>query len=174
MLRRMTDEKSGRRRALALFGTGAGALALAVTAPVAMGLQPSGTGASGKERWIRATKLEDLKEGVPKRVGLVADARDGWVVEKDVLLGVVWLIRAGDEVRALSATCPHLGCAVGVRAEGGFTCPCHDSDFAPDGKCLGGPSPRDLDPLATRVEGGWVEVDFRRFRVGSKERVEVG
>jgi cytochrome b6-f complex iron-sulfur subunit/menaquinol-cytochrome c reductase iron-sulfur subunit len=170
----MSDGNGGRRRALVLFGTGAGALALAVASPVALGLRPTGQAAHGKERWLRAAKLDDLREGAPKRVGLTADERDAWVVEKDVLLGVVWLVREGDKVRALSATCPHLGCAVGARSAGGFSCPCHDSDFAADGKCLGGPSPRDLDPLATRVVDGWVEVDFRRFRVGSKERVEVG
>jgi Rieske Fe-S protein len=45
--------------------------------------------------------------------------------------------------RALSLTCPHLGCTVEV-SSGGFSCPCHGSQFDPDGSVLRGPA---RDPL---------------------------
>ena len=84
-------------------------------------------------------------------------------------------MKHGNEVTAFSAVCPHLGCSVNVASEGGalgFACPCHTSAFGPDGNRKSGPTPRDMDVLATRVEGGFVAVDFRRFRIGVHEKVE--
>ena len=57
-------------------------------------------------------------------------------------------------------------------AGAGFACPCHTSAFEADGKRKSGPSPRDLDALGTRIEEGFVAVDFRRFRIGIAEKVE--
>jgi Rieske Fe-S protein len=71
--------------------------------------------------------------------------------------------------------CPHLGCAIDRSATGpGFNCPCHDSTFDAQGRCLTGPSPRGLDSLDTRIEDGFVMVDYRRFRQGTPEKVPVG
>ena len=122
---------------------------------------------------MKTVRLEQLPEGRPRKVKIVSDLRDAWKLEKDAELGAVWLIRNGNEVRALSVVCPHLGCSIGA-AEKGFSCPCHDSSFAIDGKRETGPSPRDMDKLETRVTDGVVEVDFRRFRQGTPERIEVG
>jgi Rieske Fe-S protein len=78
-------------------------------------------------------------------------------------------------VRAWSVTCPHLGCAIDRSATGpGFACPCHDSTFDGEGRRLTGPSPRDLDSLDTRVEDGFVLVDFRRFRQGTPDKLPIG
>jgi Rieske Fe-S protein len=68
--------------------------------------------------------------------------------------------------------CPHLGCSVNALADGAFACPCHTSAFDATGKRVAGPAPRDLDSLATRIEDGFVAVDFRRFRIGVAEKVE--
>ena len=57
----------------------------------------------------------------------------------------------------------------------GFACPCHGSRFDRDGHVLGGPAPRGLDALETRVTVGddrAVEVRYRRFAVGTPERRE--
>jgi menaquinol-cytochrome c reductase iron-sulfur subunit len=99
------------------------------------------------------------------------------MVERGVELGSVWLVRRGDTVLAFSSVCPHLGCsvnAVGVTEgkPGGFACPCHTSAFDEAGKRTSGPSPRDLDPLNTKIEDGFVAVEFRRFRIGIEDRVE--
>lgn len=126
-------------------------------------------------RWVRTVKLDQLEEGEPKRVAIVDDRRDAWSVERNVELGSVWLVRRGDEVLALSAVCPHLGCsvnAVGSGRDAGFSCPCHTSAFDASGKRTSGPSPRDLDRLETKIEDGHVMVDFRRFRIGIEQKVE--
>ena len=39
---------------------------------------------------------------------------DAWTTARDVVLGAAWVRRTGDDkLEALSAVCPHLGCAVG-------------------------------------------------------------
>jgi Rieske Fe-S protein len=60
--------------------------------------------------------------------------------------------RAEDgSVRAVSATCTHLGCQVNFNtAERTWDCPCHGSRFDLDGRVLEGPAVRDL-PLITRT-----------------------
>src|SRR5262245_31109055 len=93
----------------------------------------------------------------PLRVPLVAAAqRDAWTTVRDVPLGAAWLRRTeGGELVALSAVCPHLGCAVGWD-DGGkiFKCPCHESAFAVDGARMAGPAERGLDPLPVTIADG--------------------
>jgi menaquinol-cytochrome c reductase iron-sulfur subunit len=170
----VTDEpKPSRRVALEVLAgvVGCGAIG----APAVRVLVAPASGGAGSGRWVRAVPLDSLSEGEPKRVELIADRRDAWTIEKAVALGSVWLVRLEGAVVAWSAACPHLGCAVDRSATaGGFSCPCHESAFAADGRRLTGPSPRDLDTLATRVEDGVVLIEFRRFRQGIAEKETVG
>lgn len=55
----------------------------------------------------------------------------------------VAIIREADKIAAISLTCTHLGCTVGV-ADTGFACPCHGSRFDQDGNVTGGPAPKAL------------------------------
>jgi menaquinol-cytochrome c reductase iron-sulfur subunit len=164
-----------KRRALVMATClGACAIGLAAGGPsIALALAPLDTKGGGKARWVRAIKLEQLKEGEPKRVAIVDDRRDAWTIERGVELGSVWLVRHGEKVTAFSSVCPHLGCSVNADATGsGYACPCHTSAFAADGKRKSGPAPRDLDTLETKIEEGFVAVDFRRFRIGIEQKVE--
>jgi nitrite reductase/ring-hydroxylating ferredoxin subunit len=150
---------------------GCGALAL----PIARFLGAPAHSGAPPGLWIKTVPLDALVLGVPKRVALVADHRDAWTLEKQVELGAAWLVRRDGGVSAWSTVCPHLGCAVDRSAIGpGFNCPCHDSSFDPEGRRLDGPSPRDLDALATRVEDGVVLVQFQRFRQGTRDKQPVG
>lgn len=166
----------GRRDALRhLIVLGGAALGCAVGAPAAIFLAaPVKVGAGHAERWVKTVRLDSLTDGEPKKVSIVADQRDAWTVAKDVDLGAVWLVRKGDQVAALSAVCPHLGCSVDALADKTFGCPCHTSTFAADGAKTGGPSPRGMDPLATKIEDGFVAVDFQKFRIGTDAREAVG
>ncbi len=171
------DEDPERRRTLKLLvGTGSAAFACALAAPAAVFVtapmhEEGGTG----PRWIKTIRLEALANSEPKKVAIVADQRDAWTLTRDVELGAVWLVRHDMKVVALSATCPHLGCAIQAEPDKkGFNCPCHTSGFDGAGRRLDGPSPRDMDALATRIEQGFVLVDFRQFRTGVSQRIEVG
>src|SRR5690349_5951716 len=57
-----------------------------------------------------------------------------------------WLLHGARGLYALSTRCPHLGCTVERRPEG-FQCPCHGSQFAPDGAVRRGPATRPLGYL---------------------------
>ncbi len=166
------EGRRGALRSLVLLGGVAYAGAVAVPAALFVG---SGAAAPGGARWTRTVRLADLSPGVPVRIAVVGDERDAFTLTKDQVLGSAWVVREGDMARALSATCPHLGCAVDLTADkGAFACPCHTSSFALGGEVQGGPSPRGMDPLAARVVDGFVEIDFRRFRTGIAAREEQG
>jgi cytochrome b6-f complex iron-sulfur subunit/menaquinol-cytochrome c reductase iron-sulfur subunit len=168
------ETRTSRRTLTLAVVVGSCAIAAAGAIPAAAFVAaPIGSkGAAG--RWVRTLRVDQLAEGEPKRVAIVDDRRDAWTIERGVELGSVWLVKHGDKVTAFSSVCPHLGCSVNVApgAGAGFACPCHTAAFDPDGKRKSGPSPRDLDALATRIEEGFVAVDFRRFRIGVAEKVE--
>jgi len=169
--------KPGRRALVLAAVAGSCAIGAAVAGPAAvLVLAPAGARGAGG-RWIPTLRLDQLHEGEPKRAAIVEDRRDAWSIERGVELGSIWLVRRGDDVIALSAVCPHLGCSVNAVVDGpggerGFACPCHTSAFGLDGGRRGGPSPRGMDTLATRIVRGVVEVDFRRFRIGIAEKEE--
>jgi cytochrome b6-f complex iron-sulfur subunit len=51
---------------------------------------------------------------------------------------------------ALSLVCPHLGCVVESQVDG-FACPCHGSQYAPDGSLRRGPATQSLAALRVEV-----------------------
>lgn len=106
---------------------------------------------------------------------LAAQQRDAWIAREKVAVGSVWLQKQGDgTITALSAACPHLGCAIGYD-EGAelFRCPCHKSAFRHDGARTEGPAKRGLDPLPVEVVDGRVKVTYLRFRPDVAEREPV-
>jgi menaquinol-cytochrome c reductase iron-sulfur subunit len=109
----------------------------------------------------------------PRKVDVVAPiVKDAWVAARDVVLGAAWLRRTSpDQIVALSAVCPHLGCAIGWDGAGKtFVCPCHDSKFSIDGDVLGGPSKRAMDPLPLSIRDGRVLLTWKRFKADSADR----
>jgi cytochrome b6-f complex iron-sulfur subunit len=71
----------------------------------------------------------------------------------------VCIVREGNKVAAISTTCTHLGCIVGL-ADTGFACPCHGSRFDQDGNVTGGPAPRPLPWYKVSLApNGELEVD---------------
>lgn len=75
------------------------------------------------------------------------------------------------ESYALNAICTHLGCVVPwSEADNKFICPCHASQYSPDGTVIRGPAPLPLELAHVHVQnnaGGnveflpWTEDDFR-------------
>jgi len=125
------------------------------------------------------TALDALPaDGKPRLFVIRADLVDAWTKTANARIGAVFLARTGDEVRCLSVICPHAGCFVGLTADGSFKCPCHDSEFETDGavrpqNAQGQTtvSPRDLDTLDVKVEGGQVLVKYERYRAGTVEKI---
>lgn len=58
----------------------------------------------------------------------------------------LWLSNTDQGVMALYKVCTHLGCLYNWRdSENKFVCPCHGSQFQPNGTYIQGPAPRSLD-----------------------------
>ncbi|MEP6918105.1 MAG: ubiquinol-cytochrome c reductase iron-sulfur subunit [Acidobacteriota bacterium] len=142
----------GRRRALVVFVNASVALiGGGLTALLgAFALRPPGAAAAG--RWVRAGTTSDLKPNEPFARVLGVSRVDGWYRERS--RETVFLVWDGaQQVRALSATCTHLGCQ--VRWDGAaekFKCPCHGGVYALDGTVLEGPPPRPLDTIEARID----------------------
>lgn len=131
----------------------------------------------GKDPLPVGKKPGDIVVGQPVMVELRGELRDGFQRMADVKLGSCWLVKKDETapVKAYSTVCPHLGCGIdwdGDRKE--FVCPCHDSYFDLDGNPLTGPSPRGMDELAVQQDAqAVIHVSYRRFRLGTSEKVEV-
>lgn len=109
----------------------------------------------------------------PRRVDVVAPVvTDAWMAARNVVLGAAWIQRtAPDVLVALSAICPHLGCAIGWDGSAGnFLCPCHDSRFSVAGDKLTGPSERGMDALPLAVVDGRLQLTWIRYRTGQRVR----
>jgi len=110
------------------------------------------------DRWIDAGPLDALPDGEPKRFSFPVAA--GWETRQKI----AFLVRKGDQVIALDATCTHAGCIVRPSAgglggaPGAFQCPCHGAAFSIDGEAVKKPATRPLGRLETRVEDGQVKV----------------
>src|SRR6266436_5111775 len=145
------EERRGALKAIVVAGSavfGAGTVGPALRLAMAPALENTHT----EGRWIKVARLSDLRDGEPKRVPVISEVVDAWTKYNRENVGAVWLLKNRDEVRALSVTCPHLGCGI-EKSANGFGCPCHTSAFDPAGKRMSGPSPRDMDSLEARVIG---------------------
>jgi len=190
--------EADRRRSFLVRLTASVVGAVVVIFPFAAGLgvlvdplcrrrRAAGDGPNDREsdtKFVRVAPLDALPpDGTPRQFALTADVADAWTRAPARRVGSVFLSRDetadGAIVRALSSTCPHLGCAVDYEAAAGrYECPCHESSFAIDGKRLSGPSLRGLDPLKVKLvdTGGRQEVWVapQRYRTGVAERVPIG
>ena len=142
----------GRRRTLALLVNSVVAVIGGAVAALlgTFALKPAG--AAVRNRWIRAGDLSDLEPHAPATRVLLVSRVDGWYRERAPQ--TVFLVWDGEkQVRALSATCTHLGCQVHWDGEGKrFRCPCHGGVYDVTGKVLEGPPPRPLEVIETRID----------------------
>lgn len=153
---------------------------LATLVPLGAGLwaflDPLRRGGGGG-RFIPVADLAAIPaDGVPRRFSVIADRKDAWTGYEAEPIGAVWLRRepGADTVQALSAICPHAGCAVDMAPGGGcFRCPCHNSEFTFAGVIKPpSPSPRAMDALECRVDdAGGVAVRWEKFRAGVAAKV---
>lgn len=171
-----------KRMVLSLHGLMAACFAIPALRFLLAPLRSSGS-ASG---FLRVAPLASVPTLRPVRVVVTRDRWDAYAHIPPGPIGSVWLMREGGEseppvIRCFQTICPHLGCGVDYSAaRKAFSCPCHASEFAVDGTPRSGPSPRSMDQLACRVtepdgEGKrWIEVEYRKFRTGIREKRALG
>jgi Rieske Fe-S protein len=154
-----------------------GGLGLAIVAPVVrLVLGPAGeqTVTTPTEP-IDLGALDRLKvQGGWRRFDVVAPlVSDAWTTARDVMLGSAYVRRTADaSVEALSAICPHLGCAVAYEQESGtFLCPCHNSTWNSNGELHGGgKAKRGLDPLPIEIRDGRLRLTWKTYKLDTADR----
>lgn len=129
--------------------------------------------AARKDRWLKVASVNSLPEGEPVDIRFMAEPEDAYI--HATVLRSVWVVRhPSDGITVFSPICPHLGCYYQFsRQSNQFECPCHGSLFSLDGKVLGGPAPRPLDVLQSKIENGDLYVVWERFKVGTPEKIPV-
>jgi nitrite reductase/ring-hydroxylating ferredoxin subunit/uncharacterized membrane protein len=99
------------------------------------------------EDWTDVAALDDLVDGKPRRVAVKGTP--------------VLLLRQGDRIRAIGATCTHLGGPLDKGAIEGetVTCPWHRSVFSlDDGALIHGPATSPVAAYEVRIEGGRIAI----------------
>lgn len=135
--------------AAALIGAGVAGLAGAVVTP---------RGRAAVKRWRPAASMFDLPPNGPFVATLIERHADGW--HETRRQSVVFIDKVGDEYRALSATCTHLGCRVAWDATHyQYKCPCHGGIFDRTGAVVSGPPPRGLDSLPVRLNAETADLE---------------
>lgn len=129
--------------------------------------------------WTELGETKDFPTGEPVVAQWVATAMDGWVSEP--VSRAAWVYTPdGENFVVWNPRCTHLGCAYGWKTsgphQGHFFCPCHDGVWeitGMDTRVIGGPPPRPLDTLPTKIEGGKLYAQHRDFRKGISGKIEV-
>lgn len=170
-------DDDGRRLFLkfGVHGIGAGVAMVTAAPAVAYLTFPLTTPTTfGADSFLSVGRASRFKEGQPVKVDLVADKTDAWNRIKNVKIGSAWVLKQGGKLTAYTTVCPHLGCAVDYAEKvDKFKCPCHRSAFGKDGNIEDGPSPRPLDTLEIKEEGGVAAIRYQRFKVGVADKVVV-
>jgi Rieske Fe-S protein len=105
--------------------------------------------------WIKLGEAGRFFSGEPVKADFTVDIRDAWVQTRS--LQSVWVFTEDGETFTLfDSRCTHLGCPYLFDSEKKvFRCPCHLGLFDPKtGTVLGGPPPRPLRQLPSKVENG--------------------
>jgi menaquinol-cytochrome c reductase iron-sulfur subunit len=163
-------------KVIGMAGIGAGLTAVVAGPGAALVAYPlKHSTISGGTGFLPAGKMDQFPPGKPVKVDLFANKRDAWNRIVQIKVGSAWVINQGGKLTAYSTVCPHLGCAVDYDTdEKKFKCPCHHSAFGEDGTVLGGPAPRPLDRLETRVDkGNQIAIQYERYKQGAKEKEPV-
>ena len=86
-------------------------------------------------------------------LGRVGDLPPPGPIPKNYPKAKIWFSNTEEGMKALYKVCTHLGCLYNWQdQEIRFICPCHGSQFEPDGDYILGPAPRDLDQFIIIVE----------------------
>jgi menaquinol-cytochrome c reductase iron-sulfur subunit len=126
-----------------------------------------------EEQWVRLGDAAQFELEVPVKVDFVDNASDAWVETRR--LRNVWVYTDdGERFTVYNGRCTHLGCNYSLsEQEQVFRCPCHAGYFdLKTGAVLGGPPPRALDTLRTKVEDGVLYVAYQDFRLGIPQKIE--
>jgi len=115
-------------------------------------------------KWSDAGPVADLQSTKPLIRTVKVEQVDGW--RKSVSEKIVYISKdSSGKLNVLSAVCPHLGCSVQWQdGKNAFVCPCHSAQYEANGTRTGGPAPRGMDTLESKVVNGRLMVRYQYFR----------
>ena len=152
-----SSEPTGRRGFVVRLIQGTYAIIGATMAFVVGGAVVAPSFGKRETMWLHAGDTDALEDGTPLPITLRVARPDGpsEVVDRKV----VYLVKTGNEVRALDSTCTHLGCRTRFNPESKqIECPCHGGVYDVSGNVISGPPPQPLRAMTTRIESGKVMV----------------
>ena len=139
-------------------------------------------GESDRSATVVRVDVSDLKQGRVLAVAVELPAT-GLPPHREERRARVFFVRRDGRVDAFLGVSTHLGCSLLVPGDArygrGFDenprdprieDPCGGSTYAFDGRCVGGPCPRDLDRFTVRLSGGTAQIDLSRLITGSPKR----
>jgi Rieske Fe-S protein len=151
----MTHAPTERRKFLAAAVNSIQAVIAGMLAVLAGGAVVGPSFLRRRQTWLKAGTLDALSDDEPTPVTIRVSRQDGFT--QTVERQVVFLVKSGDRVTALSSTCTHLGCRVSWDPEAKqLKCPCHGGVYDQTGAVIAGPPPAPLATLTTRVDGDQV------------------
>jgi len=158
---------------LALIGGLIGAPVVAfVTNPLR---KKPGTPDSAGDDYADAGPIDALPQGQWKLMPIEFVRQDGWAKSRESRS--VWVKKNrsdASDIHVLSPICTHLGCPIAWLSDAGqFRCPCHGGTFSDTGQKIGGPPPRDMDPLDFQVRDGHLWVRWQDFKISVPDRIPV-
>ncbi len=123
------------------------------------------TAQTTETKWSDAGPVAGLETlTTPLTRTVMVEQVDGW--RKSVSEKIVYITKnQSGKLAVLSAVCPHLGCSVQWQdARNSFVCPCHSAIYSANGTRTGGPAPRNLDTLESKIANGRLMVRYQYFR----------
>jgi len=93
-------------------------------------------------------------------IGYPTDFMDG-VNQEFLQSNRIWIIKEPGRLFVVFARCTHLGCTPDwLPQQNMFHCPCHGSEYDPEGVNFAGPAPRPMDRCSVRLmTNGTIQVD---------------
>jgi menaquinol-cytochrome c reductase iron-sulfur subunit len=127
----------------------------------------------GRLNWVAVGPVDSLPEKKPVNLRFAMRSQDAYLHGE--ISRSVWVIKdSTGSLTVFSPSCPHLGCHyTWNKKTNDFECPCHGSVFTLQGAVVGGPSPRPLDTLPHKIDGGTLFVEWKEFKVGIPEKIRV-
>ena len=130
-------------------------------------------GESEKDNFVKVPNFSSVPVGKPTKMTFQYIEQQAFLRQN--MFYDIWVIKhSPTEARVLSPMCTHLSCRYNWNPNDRvFACPCHGSAFTMDGNVIAGPAPRPLDDLPYKVQDGELYVNWKVFKPGIHQKVEV-